>query len=68
MEIENTPIKPNGKFQFRERIFAMGCLTIIAIGSLLKMSDPENILVNVIIAIAALVNLTVGSRKTDDVK
>jgi len=66
-EVENTPVAPNGKFQFREKIVAMLCLTAMAGGALCKMSDPENILINVIVAIAALVNVA-GGRKTDDHK
>lgn len=67
-DLENTPIKPNGRFQFRERVFAMLCLTILGGGALFKLSDPENIIINVIVAIAALVNITSGSRKADETK
>jgi hypothetical protein len=42
-EIDNAPIKPNGRFPFREKIFAMGCLTSIAIGALIKLPNPENV-------------------------
>ena len=61
-------VKPNGKFQFREKVVAMLCLTFISITSMFMLADPENIVINVIVAIAAFVSGVAAGRKTDDVK
>ena len=41
--------------EVREKIVALFCLTIIAIVAMIKLDDPENIIVNVVVAIAAFV-------------
>ena len=58
--------KPSGNgFKFREKVVAMLCLTFLGAISLLKMDDPENILINVIVAIAAFVSGASVARSTD---
>ena len=49
----------------RIQIFALFCLTAIAIVSLMKLTDPENIVINVIIAIGSF-SAGVGVRKLDE--
>ena len=39
-------------YQIRERIAAIVCLTGIAIVAIMKLSDPENIIINIVVAIA----------------
>jgi len=56
--------------QIRISIVALFCLTIIAIGSLIKMSDPENVIINIIIAIMSFsggvaAERIMAKRKTD---
>ncbi len=55
--------------QVREKIFALFCLTVIAIVAMLKLADPENIVINVIVGICSFVGgVAVGQgmkRKTD---
>ena len=41
--------------EIREKIFALFCLTVIAIIAMLKLTDPENLLVNIVVAISAFV-------------
>jgi len=41
--------------EIREKIVALFCLTVIAIVAMMKVPDPENIIVNVVVAIAAFV-------------
>jgi len=50
--------------KIREKIVAIASLTLIAVGSMIFIKDPENIVVNVIIAIGALTT-TGGTRKSD---
>ena len=40
--------------QVRERIFALFCLTVIAMLAMYKLTDPENIIINVIVGICSL--------------
>lgn len=49
----------------RIQIFALFCLTAIAIVSLMKLTDPENIIINVIIAIGSF-SAAIGVRKLDE--
>jgi hypothetical protein len=41
--------------EVREKIVALFCLTVIAIVAMMRLDDPENIIVNVVVAIAAFV-------------
>jgi len=52
----------------REKIAALICLTIIASFAMLKIYDPENIVINVVVAIAAFISGGGGvrNRKTDN--
>ena len=40
-------------YQIRERIAAVVCLTGIAMVAIVKLSDPENIIINIVVAIAS---------------
>ena len=51
-------------YQIREKIAAIFCLTIIAIVAIMKLSDPENIIINIVVAIAGFV-AGAASRQTD---
>jgi len=46
----------------RERIFALFCLTIIAIVSMYQISDPENIVINIIVGICSFVGGVASER------
>jgi hypothetical protein len=50
----------------REKIFAMSCVTVIAIACILKLSDPENIIINIIVAIASFVGGEAYQRRKAD--
>jgi hypothetical protein len=41
--------------EIREKIVALFCLTVIAIVAMMKLPDSENVVVNVVVAIAAFV-------------
>jgi hypothetical protein len=53
-------------YQIREKIAAIFCLTTIALVSIVKLSDPENIIINIVVAIAGFV-AGAASRQTDTV-
>ena len=46
-----------------ERIAAIIALTIIASLAMLKIPEPDNIIINVVVAIAAFISGAVGVRK-----
>lgn len=48
----------------REKVIALFCLTVLAILALVKLPNPENIVINVIVAIAAFI--TGGGIRKDD--
>lgn len=48
----------------REKIVALFCLTVIAIVAMARITDPENIVINVVVAIAAFIS-SGGLRKKD---
>ena len=56
--------------QIRERVFALFCLVVIAIVAMYKVTDPENIIINIILVISGIVGAGIGSlsRKTDQDK
>lgn len=49
----------------RSRNLAMVCLTIIATLAFSSLKDPENIIINVIVAISAMVNMEGNKREAD---
>jgi len=51
-------------WEIREKIAALVCLTAIAIVAMVRITDPENIVINVVVAIAAFIS-TGGLRKKD---
>ena len=65
--MEEKPVT-NGRFQFREKVVAMLCLTIISLAAMAQVPDPENIVINTIVAIAAFVSGVAAGRKSDDAK
>ena len=50
----------------REKIAALFCLTVIAIVAMAKIDDPTNIVINVVVAIAAFISGGGGKRQGDD--
>lgn len=48
--------------QVRERIFALFCLTVIAMLAMYKLTDPENIIINVIVGICSFVGGVASER------
>ena len=53
------------KTEVREKIAALICLTAIAIFAMINLHDPENIIVNIVVAIAAFITGGGGIRKSD---
>jgi hypothetical protein len=51
-------------FEIRDKIAALISLTIIAGIAMFRLDDPENIIVNIVVAIAAFITGT-AVRKTD---
>jgi hypothetical protein len=49
----------------REKIAALVCLTAIAMVAMARISDPENIVINVVVAIAAFISGGGGVRRSD---
>lgn len=43
-------------YEIREKIAAIVCLTSIAYAAIFKLADPENIVINVVVAIAAFIS------------
>ena len=52
-------------YQVREKIAAIFCLTTIAIVAIVKLADPENIIINIVVAIAGFV-AGAATRQTDN--
>ena len=50
--------------EVREKIAALVCLTAIALVAMGRLTDPENIVINVVVAIAAFISGG-GVRKGD---
>lgn len=48
----------------REKVIGIFCLTVIALAAMVKMDEPENIIVNIVIAIAGF--LTGSSLRKND--
>jgi hypothetical protein len=51
--------------EVREKIAALVCLTAIAMVAMGRLSDPENIVVNIVVAISAFVTGS-ATRRTDE--
>ena len=51
--------------EVREKIAALVCLTAIAMVSMANLKDPENIVINVVVAIAAFISGGGGQRRGD---
>ena len=54
--------------EIREKIAALFCLTIIAIVAMMKLPDSTNVVINVVVAIAAFISVGGGKRKEDGEK
>jgi hypothetical protein len=52
-------------YDVREKIAALFCLTVIALVAMVKLSDPENIVINVIVGICGFIGGVASARKTD---
>lgn len=52
--------------QVREKIVALFSLTVIAIVAMMRLSDPENIVINIVVAIASFVAGSSMKRKADN--
>jgi hypothetical protein len=46
-----------------ERIIAVVCLTLIAFMAMLKLSDPENIVINIVVGIVAFIGGRASTTK-----
>lgn len=55
-------------YQVRERIFALLVLCVIAVVAMMRIDDPENIVINIIVAIGAYSAGKGDSRSTDKPK
>jgi len=51
--------------EVREKILALLCMTIIAVFAMLRLTDPENVVVNVIVAIGSFISGSASARRTD---
>ena len=49
--------------EIREKIVALVCLTTIAIVAMVKSSDPENVVINVVVGICAFISGGVVANK-----
>lgn len=54
--------------EVREKIAALVCLTAIAMISMARLEDPENIVINVVVAIAAFISGGASNRRKEDEK
>ena len=52
-------------YSIREKIAALICLTIISLVAMFQITDAENIVINVVVAIAAFISGG-GTRKNDE--
>ena len=55
-------------YQVRERIFALFCVTVIAIVAMYKLTDPENIIINIVLVIGAFAAGRADGLRQADVK
>ena len=52
----------------REKVIGILCLTVIGLAAMVKMDDPENVVVNIVIAIAGFLAGSAGIRKPEPPK
>lgn len=52
----------------REKVIGVLCLTVIALASMVKMDKPENVIINVVVAIASFIAGSAGLRKPESPK
>jgi hypothetical protein len=50
----------------REKIVALCCVTLIAVLAILKLADPENIIINIIVAISSFIGGEANERRKID--
>ena len=51
--------------EVREKIVALFCLTVIAIIAMVRVADPENIVINVIVGICGFIGGVASARRGD---
>lgn len=51
--------------EVREKIAALVCLTAVSMVAMGRLGDPENIVINVVVAIAAFISGGGGTRRGD---
>ena len=49
----------------REKVIGILCLTVIALASMIKMNEPENVIINVVVAIAGFIAGGSPARRED---
>ena len=49
----------------REKVIGILCLTVIALASMIKMNEPENVIINVVVAIAGFIAGGTPARRED---
>ena len=49
----------------REKVIGILCLTVIALASMIKMNEPENVIINVVVAIAGFIAGGTAARRED---
>ena len=49
----------------REKVIGILCLTVIALASMVKMDEPENVIINVVVAIAGFIAGGGGVRRPE---
>lgn len=49
----------------REKVIGILCLTMISLAAMIKMDEPENIIINVVVAIAGFIAGGAGQRQTE---
>lgn len=54
--------------QVRERIAALLCLTAIAMIAMMRLTDPENIVINIIVAISGFMAGRESTRRGEEKK
>lgn len=52
----------------REKVIGILCLTVIALASMVKMDEPENVIINVVVAIAGFIAGGGGIRQNNPPK
>ena len=55
----------SGPKMVREKVIGILCLTVIALASMIKMDEPENVIINVVVAIAGFIAGGGGARREE---